>query len=117
MAANTAGSVVVTPNSRDRITRVISIAPASPIATPIAIISALVRGLWAHIIGRAVVLAGPAVPVQSDLEFLKTLVERGELRAVIGRTFSIDEIVDAHRHADTGHKVGNLVIVIAGAEP
>jgi len=81
----------------------------------LAIVSALVRGLWAHIIGRAVFLTGPAVPVQADLEFLKTLVERGELRAVIGRTFSIDQIVEAHRHADTGHKIGNLVVVIGGA--
>ena len=79
------------------------------------IFSALVRGFWAHIIGRAVFLTGPAVPVQADLEFLKTLVERGELRAVIGRTFSIDQIVEAHRHADTGHKIGNLVVVIGGA--
>ena len=62
--------------------------------------------------GRAVFMTGPAVPVQADLEFLKTLVERGELRAVIGRTCSIDQIVEAHRHADTGHKVGNLVVVI-----
>ena len=81
----------------------------------LAIVSALVRGLCAHMIGRAVFLAGPAVPVQADLEFLKTLAERGELRAVIGRTFSLDQIVEAHRHADTGHKVGNLVVVIGGA--
>jgi NADPH:quinone reductase-like Zn-dependent oxidoreductase len=79
------------------------------------IVSALVRGLWAQMVGRAVFLTGPAVPVQADLEFLKTLVERGELRAVIGRTFSLDQIVEAHRHADTGHKVGSLVVVIGGA--
>ena len=53
--------------------------------------------------------------VQADLEFLKTLVKRGKLRAVIGRTFSIDQIVEAHRHADAGHKIGNLVVVIGGA--
>jgi NADPH:quinone reductase-like Zn-dependent oxidoreductase len=81
----------------------------------LAIVSALMRGLWAHIIGRAVFLTGPAAPVQADLEFLKTLVERGELRAVIGRTFSLDQIVEAHRHADTGHKIGNLVVVVGGA--
>ena len=52
--------------------------------------------------------------MQADLELLKTLVEHGELRAVIGRTFSIDQIVEAHRHAGTGHKVGNLVVVIGG---
>jgi NADPH:quinone reductase-like Zn-dependent oxidoreductase len=78
----------------------------------VAIVAAMVRGLWTHITGRAVFLTGPAVPVQADLEFLKTLIERGELRAVIGRTCSLDQIADAHRHADTGHKVGNLVVVI-----
>lgn len=79
------------------------------------IVSSMLRGLWAHLTRRAVFLTGPAVPVQADLEYLKALVERGELRAVIGRTCSIDEIVEAHRHADTGHKVGNLVVVIGGA--
>jgi NADPH:quinone reductase-like Zn-dependent oxidoreductase len=81
----------------------------------LAIVAALVRGLWTHMTGRAVFLTGPAAPVQADLEFLKTLVERGELRAVVGRTCALDEIVEAHRYADTGHKVGNLVIVIGGA--
>jgi NADPH:quinone reductase-like Zn-dependent oxidoreductase len=81
----------------------------------LAICAALARGLWAHVIGRAVFMTGAAEPVQADLEFLKTLIERGELRSVIGRTFALDEIVEAHHHADTGHKVGNLVVVIGGA--
>jgi NADPH:quinone reductase-like Zn-dependent oxidoreductase len=44
------------------------------------------------------------------------LIERGELRAVIGRTFALDQIVEAHRHADTGHKIGNLVVVVSGTD-
>ena len=80
-----------------------------------AIAAALLRGLWTHLTGRAVFLTGPAVPVQADLEFLKTLVERGELRSVVGRTYMLDDIVEAHHHADAGHKVGNLVVVIGGA--
>ena len=81
----------------------------------LAIAAALLRGLWAHVTGRAVFMAGPAAPVQADLEFLKTLAERGELRSIIGRTYTLDQIAEAHRHADTGHKVGNLVVVVAGA--
>jgi NADPH2:quinone reductase len=50
--------------------------------------------------------------VQADLEFLKTLIEDGRLRAVIGRTYPLADIVEAHRHADGGHKVGNVVVVI-----
>ena len=50
--------------------------------------------------------------MQGDLEFLKTLIEDGRLRAVIGRTYRLNDIVEAHRYADSGHKVGNVVVVI-----
>jgi NADPH:quinone reductase-like Zn-dependent oxidoreductase len=83
--------------------------------SPRAIAVALTRGFWAHMTGRAMFITGAAVPKQADLEFLKELIERGELRAVISRTFTLDQIVEAHRHADTGHKVGNIVVVIDDA--
>jgi NADPH:quinone reductase-like Zn-dependent oxidoreductase len=78
----------------------------------LAILAAVLRGMWTHLRGRAVFMAGPARPVQADLEFLKTLIEDGRLRAVIGRTYPLADIVEAHRHADGGHKVGNVVVVI-----
>ena len=74
------------------------------------ILAGLLRGAWAHLRRRAVFSAGPAVPVQADLEFLKTLIEAGQLRSVISRTYALDDIVEAHRHADTDHKVGNIVV-------
>jgi NADPH:quinone reductase-like Zn-dependent oxidoreductase len=78
----------------------------------LAILTTMVRGAWAHLRGRARFLTGPAVPVQADLEFLKTLIEAGELRSVISRTYALDDIVEAHRHADTDHKVGNVVVLV-----
>jgi NADPH:quinone reductase-like Zn-dependent oxidoreductase len=77
-----------------------------------AILGALLHGAWTHLSGRAVFLTGPARPVQADLEFLKMLVENGSLRTVIGRTCALSDIVEAHRYADSGHKVGNVVVVI-----
>ena len=77
-----------------------------------AIVSALLNGLWVHLRGRAVFMAGPAAPVQADLEFLKTLIEAGHLRSVVGRTYAMRDIAEAHRYADTGHKVGNVVVLI-----
>ena len=50
--------------------------------------------------------------VHEDLEFLKTLIEQGRLRSVIGRSYPLTDIVEAHRHADTNHKVGNIVVAI-----
>ena len=80
-----------------------------------AIVAALLRGVWLHARGRLRFMAGPAKPLQADLEFLKTLIERGELRTVIGRTYPLRDISEAHRYADSDHKVGNVVVVIADA--
>ena len=83
----------------------------------LAIVAALLRGAWTHMTGRAVFMTGPARPVQADLEFLRTLAENGSLRSVVGRTYRLDDIVEAHRYADTGHKVGNVVVIVSSTMP
>ncbi len=51
---------------------------------------------------------------KEDVVFLKGLVEAGEYRAVIDRTYPLEEVVEATKYVEMGQKTGNVVLTVGG---
>ncbi len=53
-------------------------------------------------------------PNKEDLQFLRQLIEAGELMPVIDRTYSLSETPEAIRYLESGHARGKVVITVPG---
>lgn len=75
-------------------------------------LGAMAQAPWTALTSRQKVLAGPAMGKKEHMLFLAELLESGAIRPVIDREYPLEEIVDAHRYVDQGHKRGAVVIAV-----
>jgi NADPH:quinone reductase-like Zn-dependent oxidoreductase len=69
---------------------------------------------WTARIGdKRVVVDVPPHYRKADVIFLRDLIETGKYRAVIDRTYPMEQVVEAARYVETEQKTGNVVLTVS----
>ncbi len=53
------------------------------------------------------------VNIMGSLQLVGNLMEQGKFRSVIDRTYPLDEIIEAYKYVEKGHKTGNVIVTVA----
>lgn len=76
-------------------------------------IKEMLQGAWISMTSSKKVLVGVISHTAADMAILKELIEAGKFKPVIDRTYTLEQIAEAHAFAETGRKRGNVAIEIS----
>lgn len=75
-------------------------------------ISEMLQGVWISRISSKKVMTGVISHKAADILYIKELIEADKFKSVIDRTYSLEQIAEAHAYVEKGHKKGNVVIEV-----
>lgn len=84
----------------------------SSAATPLPLFSVLGRGLTIRGYTLFEFITNPSVLARC-IEFITKGLETGDFKPVIDRTFTLDQIVDAHRYMESNEQFGKIIVEVA----
>jgi len=58
----------------------------------------------------------PANEKTENLQYISELLKEDKIKTVISKRYSMDDVAEAHRYVETGHKVGNVIMYVSNVK-